>query len=148
MLLGSCSYWESKEKRTQERIELELQQIDWNTVDAYPLFHGCDENAPKPLQKACFEKQLTLHLHKALSEYEFTVDPGTRPTIMVTFVVNTAGKVIIKDMEWDPALIEKMPELEGIISQSLKNLPEIAPALKRGIPVSTKYRIPILLNTQ
>ena len=147
MLLGSCSFMESKEKRTQERLATEIQQIDWNSVDAYPLFSACDENPTKPVQRACFEEQLSQHLSMALATHEFALGADMDPTIMVTFVVNTAGKVIVKDMEKDPVLIENMPQLEEIIAQSLNTLPALAPALKRGIPVSTKYRIPIVLNT-
>jgi len=147
MLLGSCSLMESKEKRAQERVSTEIQQIDWNSVDAYPLFRTCDENATKTVQRACFGEQLTHHLQRALGAYEFVLEPDMDPTVMVTFVVNTEGKVIVKDIEKDPALIEKTPELEEIISHSLNTLPPLAPALKRGIPVSTKYRVPIVLNT-
>lgn len=147
MLLGSCSLMESKEKQAQQRVATEIQQIDWNSVDAYPLFRACDENATKAVQRACFGEQLTQHLQKALASYEFVLEPDMDPTVMVTFVVNTEGKVIVKDIEKDPALIEKTPELEDIISHGLNTLPHLAPALKRGIPVSTKYRVPIVLNT-
>ncbi|MFS4466798.1 hypothetical protein [Maribacter sp. 2210JD10-5] len=146
--LVSCQFFESKEKRTQEIINAKLQQIDWNTVDSYPLFADCDETVSKTNQRICFEDKLTSHFESALNEFEFTVKEDTDPLVMVIFVVNAEGKIIIKNIEKDPAITKQMPEFDGIISQSLKNLPTIAPALKRGIPVSTKFRIPIHLNTK
>ncbi|MFT6995763.1 MAG: hypothetical protein ACJA1P_002508, partial [Maribacter sp.] len=44
--------------------------------------------------------------------------------------------------------LKQMPEFDGIVTQSLKTVPEIAPALKRGIPVRIKLRILIQLNTK
>ena len=69
--LISCNLFESKEKRTQEMINAELRQIDWNTVDAYPLFADCDETASKTEQRSCFEQQLTTHFQNTLNEFEF-----------------------------------------------------------------------------
>ncbi|MFS4455996.1 hypothetical protein [Maribacter sp. 2304DJ31-5] len=145
-ILISCNYFEPKEERTQKIIASELEQIDWNTVDAYPLFYDCDESAVKEEQRSCFESKLTSHFKNTLKEFEFTIDADTDPKVNVIFVVNSKGRIIIKRIEKDPSVIKQMPEFDGIISQSLKNLPTIAPAIKRGIPVSTKFSIPIKLN--
>ncbi|MDO1499196.1 hypothetical protein Q2T40_02625 [Winogradskyella maritima] len=64
--LGSCTFFESKEKRTQELINEELGQIDWNTVDSYPFFYTCDESASKAEQKICFEETLISHFQETL----------------------------------------------------------------------------------
>ena len=113
ILVSSCSFFESKQKRTQELINEELRHIDWNSVDSYPFFYTCDEAATKAEQKSCFEETLIIH---------------------------------VTDIEKDAWVLKQMPEFDGVITQSLKNLPKLAPALKRGIPVNTKYRIPVQLN--
>lgn len=146
--LASCNFFESKEKRTQELINAELQEIDWNTIDTYPLFLSCDETASKEGQRLCFEEKLTTHFEVTLNEFEFTIDSNENPIVAVIFVINTEGKISIDAIEKDATILKQMPEFDGIISQSLKSVPAIAPALKRGIPVSTKFRIPIQLNTK
>ena len=148
LVLASCDFFESKGKRTQEFINAELQQIDWNAIDSYPLFLDCDETASKETQRQCFEQTLTTHFESTLNEFEFIIDSDSNPVVFVTFVIDTEGRINVIEIDKDAAILEQMPEFDGIVSQSLKNIPAIAPALKRGIPVSTKFRIPIQLNTK
>lgn len=146
--LCSCNFFESKEKRTQELIDSELREIDWNAIDTYPLFLDCDETASKEVQRQCFEQKITAHFEETLNEFEFIVDSDDNPTIAVIFVIDTEGEIEILEIEKDRFILKQMPEFEGIVTQSLKTVPEITPALKRGIPVRTKFRIPIQLNTK
>ncbi|KAA2218758.1 hypothetical protein [Maribacter flavus] len=146
--LGSCNLFQSKEKRTQELINAELREMDWNSVDSYPLFMECDETASKEAQRKCFEHQLTTHFENTLREFEFTVDSDRGALVDVIFVIDAKGKISVEKIIKDAAILRQMPEFDGIITQSLKNIPPIAPALKRGIPVKTKFKIPIQLNTK
>ncbi|MFX0555561.1 hypothetical protein ACOCEA_02120 [Maribacter sp. CXY002] len=146
--MASCNFFASKEKRTQELIDVELNQIDWNSIDSYPLFLECDENATKEVQKQCFEQKLTSHFEHTLKEFEFTVDSKENAIVEVIFVIDAEGKISVVAIHKDASILKQMPEFDGIITQSLKNMPAIAPALKRGVPVSTKYKIPIVLNTK
>ncbi len=146
--LSSCNFFESKEKRTQELIDSELREIDWNSIDTYPLFLDCDETATKEVQRNCFEEKLTAHFEATLNEFEFIVDSDENTTVAVIFVIDTNGDIEIVDIEKNAFILKQMPEFDGIVIQSLKTVPEIAPALKRGIPVKTKFRIPIQLNTK
>lgn len=144
--LASCNPFVSKEEKTRELVNKELLQMDWNTIDNYPLFYSCDEMGSKAEQKTCFENELVSHFSKTLKEFEFTITPEVDPTVHVVFVIDTIGKIKILNIEKDAAILEQMPEFDGVITQSLKSLPEIDPALKKGIPVTTKFRIPIVLH--
>ncbi|TVZ16620.1 hypothetical protein [Maribacter sp. MAR_2009_72] len=145
--LSSCTFFESKEKRTQELINEELGQIDWNTVDSYPFFYTCDESASKAEQKICFEETLISHFQETLNDFEFTLTDAESETVNVIFVIDTLGEIKVVDIEKDASVLDQMPEFDGIITQSLKNLPKLAPALKQAKPVNSKYRIPVQLNT-
>ena len=145
--MTSCDFFESQERKTQELIQKELSEIDWNEVDSYPLFEDCDENSSKTLQRECFENELLKHCSKTLDAYEFILDADIDPTVIVDFLVDKDGRITIIDIEKDPKINKQMPEFEGIIRQSLKRMPPLAPALKRGIPVKAKFRIPIVLKT-
>jgi len=147
-IVSSCSLFESKQKRTQQLVDEELGQIDWNSIDSYPFFFTCDENVSKEAQKACFEETLTTHFQNTLNEFEFTLTDKKSETVTVLFIIDTLGQIKVIDINKDVAVLKQMPEFDGVITQSLKNLPKLAPALKRGIPVNTKYRIPIQLNTK
>lgn len=145
---SSCQFFESKEKRTQQLVDEELSQIDWNSVDAYPFFYSCNENVPKEAQKACFEETLTSHFQNTLNEFEFTLTDKKSETVTVLFNIDTLGNINLIDIQKDVAVLKQMPEFDGVITHSLKNLPKLAPALKRGLPVNTKYRILVQLNTK
>ncbi len=145
--VASCNPFVSKEQKTQELVDKELFEMDWNTIDNYPLFYTCDETVSKEQQRICFENELVSHFSKTLKEFEFTIAPDVDSTAYVVFVINTFGKIKVLDIEKDPAILEQMPEFDGVITQSLKSLPEIDPALKKGIPVTTKFRIPIVLHS-
>lgn len=147
IFISSCSFFESKEKKTQEFINIELGQIDWNSIDSYPFFYTCDESVTKAEQKICFEETLTTHFQETLSDFEFTLSEKENETVAVIFVIDTLGKINVINIEKNASVLKQMPEFDGVITQSLKNLPKLAPALKRGIPVNSKYRIPVQLNT-
>ena len=144
---ASCNPFVSKQDKTQELVDQELLQMDWNAIDHYPLFYSCDEMASKEKQKECFERTLSNLFLETLKEFEFTIPPEVDTIIHVVFVIDTIGKIKVLDIEKDGAIIEQMPEIDGVITQSLKNLPEIDPALKKGVPVTTKFRIPIVLHS-
>lgn len=144
--LSSCVLFESKEKKTQDLVTKELDAIDWNNVDAYPIFEDCDENWTQTKQRECFENGLLEHFSKTLNTFEFVLKKGVDPTVQVDFIVDTEGKIIVFDIEKDAAIDEQMPEFDNIISQSLLRVPTLAPAIKNRVPVKAKFRIPIVLK--
>ena len=124
-----------------------MQTIDWNDVDNYPLFESCDESTSKTSQRKCFETELLIHFSATLQEFEFVIVPEVNHTVFVDFLIDQEGKISVIHIEKDKAIEKLMPEFDGVISQSLRNLPSLEPALKRGIPVNAKFRIPIVLNS-
>ena len=87
------------------------------------------------------------HFQETLNDFEFTLTDKESETVDVIFVIDTLGKIRVSNIEKNVLVLDQMPEFDGVVTQSLKNLPKLAPAIKRGIPVNTKYRIPIQLKT-
>jgi hypothetical protein len=146
--LTSCGWITSKEKKTRELVQKELGEIDFNEVDNYPLFENCDETLTKIGQRECFEQELLSNCAGTLKQYEFVLEEGGDKTVLVDFMVDQDGKISILNIEKDQTIDERMPEFNQLIAQCLEDLPPMAPALKRGIPVKTKFRIPIVLNSK
>jgi len=146
LLLTACDFFASKEEKTYDLVNKELQEIDWSEVDNYPLFENCDETVSKELQRHCFEQELLSHCGKTLQEFEFEFNSLANPKVVVDFVVDQDGRIVVVGIEKDAAIDAQMPEFEQIITQGLKNIPPLGPALKRGIPVKAKFRIPIMLR--
>ncbi len=147
-LLSSCDFFLPREEKTRKKVLAELNTINWNDVDQYPLFEDCDESATKTEQRGCFEDNLLAHFAQTLSGFEFELEQEVVDTIFVDFLIERDGSITVLEIEDHPLLQEQIPEFNGVITQSLKSLPRIEPALKRGMPVSAKFRIPLELNTK
>ena len=145
-IFASCNFFESTDEKTQKLVTKELQSIDWTDVDKYPLFNDCDETVAKIEQKKCFIETLSLHFTMTLQEFEPVLNEKVNDTIFIDFIVENTGEIAIMNIHNKEVLEEQMQEFEEKISESLTSLPRIEPALKRGIPVSTKFRIPIVIN--
>ena len=146
-LISSCNWLAPKEEKTRRIVQEELSSINWNDVDQYPMFQSCGESISKEEQRICFEEELLNHFSGTLNDFEFILKEDVEDTIYVDFLVERDGSITVLDIEDQMAIQDQIPEFNAIITQSLKSLPEVQPALKRGIPVSAKFRIPLELNT-
>ena len=142
----ACNGSVKREQKTQELVDREIRSIDWEDVDQYPLFVDCDELASKPEQKRCFMETLLRHFSKSLQESDLVLTEEVRDTIFVNFRMEDTGAITLIDIKNDEQIGPQLPTFEDQIKKSLNNLPKIEPALKRGIPVSAKFRIPIVLQ--
>ncbi|MEM9647279.1 MAG: hypothetical protein AAF969_02290 [Bacteroidota bacterium] len=146
-LLASCELFMSKEDKTKQLVNEELLAIDWNDVDQYPLFEACDETVSKEIQRDCFQTEILKIASKALDSLRFEVQQDLEDTIFIDLVVDEHGFISIVDIEEKQNVLNEIGDFNTQISNTLKDL-TVAPALKRGIPVSLRFRIPIVLNTQ
>jgi hypothetical protein len=144
----SCGLFESKAEKTQKLVEKELQQIDWTNVDHYPLFDECDETASKLKQKTCFEEKLVLHLSSDLQQFEIVSERQVKDVIFIDIIVQSDGSITVLNIENQEVFQEQQQDFEQLVENSLNSLPRIEPALKRGVPVRAKFRIPIFLNSK
>ncbi|CAM3536777.1 hypothetical protein [Zobellia roscoffensis] len=145
-LLTACNWSASREEKTQELVNKEMLSIDWEDVDQYPLFADCDETAAKQEQKQCFMATLLKHFSKTLEESDFVVQEAVKDTIFVDFLMEASGVISLQNIDKGTIPEDELAGFDEQIEKSLNNLPKIEPALKRGIPVRAKFRIPIVLQ--
>ena len=147
-LFISCNWFVSREEKTQKLVNQEMHDINWNEIDKYPLFDNCDELRSKKGQRKCFEETFILHFSVIINEFKFESNSDINDTVNVDFLIDRNGELSILNIEKNTKIKNQIPGFNAIIIQGFKELPAIAPALKRGIPVATKFRIPIVLNTK
>lgn len=145
-LLTACNRSANREEKTQELVDQEIRAIDWEDVDQYPLFADCDELASKSEQKNCFMQTLLRHFSKSLQESDLVLEEEIKDTIFVNFRMEDTGTITLINIKNDKQINRQVPDFRKQIEKSLNSLPRIEPALKRGIPVSAKFRIPIVLQ--
>ncbi|MDC6367679.1 MULTISPECIES: hypothetical protein [Flavobacteriaceae] len=145
-LFASCELFMSKEEQTQKLVNDELLAIDWNDVDQYPLFDNCDETAPKQIQRECFENGMLRIAEQALDSLQFEVQNDLNDTVVIEFKVDEHGFITVEQIKDSPEILNEISNFNIQIKSRLKDL-TVAPALKRGNPVSLRFKLPIVINT-
>ena len=150
---SSCQYFETEKISSDTFFEEELKMIDWTEVDRYPAFAVCDTLSEKTQQKKCFENELANHLQQGVKD-QGVKDQGVmaiqdlNDTIMLSFSVSKEAKLSIIQMQMDSLLQSEFPHLKDSLLYSLDALQLLAPAYKRGIPVTTQFTLPIIVKTE
>jgi hypothetical protein len=147
-LASSCQFFETEKISTEIFYDEELKAIDWKEVDQYPIFIDCDSLSEKQAQKTCFEQTLSLHLYKSISSKHIIATQDINDTVQLEFSISKEGILTVKNMEIDSLIQADLPLLKDWILQTIDSLQPIAPAYKRGIPVSTQFTLPIVIKTQ
>lgn len=146
-LFVSCEFLVSTEEKTQKLVREELKIINWNDVDQYPLFRDCDETAPKALQRQCFQTTMSGHFSQALKGLEFRVDRDLHDTVYIDFVIDEQGFISVLNMENKTTTFGEIAGLTTKIAEQLYTITPVKPAVKRGLPVRLRFRLPIVLHT-
>ncbi len=147
LFLTSCNFFQSQEKQTDQLVNDKLLAIDWNDVDAYPLFENCNENSIKKAQKECFQENMLNYFSSAFADLEYEIDNDINDTFYIDFLIDEHGFMTVLEIQEKNTINKVLPQLKEELSQRLNDLTTVAPALKRGTPVSIKFRLPIVLNT-
>ncbi len=146
LTLVSCDRFTNKSSRITKMTEEKMKHLSLDDVDQFPKFENCDETASKIDQRICFEETLLTHLSATINQFEFILNADVDKELYIDFLVDHTGEITILKIEKDAKINTQMPEFDGIITRSLRNLPELAAAHKQGIPVRAKFRIPIALQ--
>jgi hypothetical protein len=148
LLCISCEGIITQKKSSEEFLEEELKTINWNDVDTYPLFEGCNENDSKELQKKCFETFIHIHINEHLNQEQLISAVPIFDTLKISIQLNANSELSVLGIEGDSLTFSTFPELKQRLSESLNSLPQAAPALKRGVPVNTQFTLPLVIKTE
>jgi len=146
LLLVSCNWLTSKNEVKENLIQKELDAINWNDVDRYPLFEDCDETLSREEQKRCFQNGFNQHFLKSLQQQPLVVHQNLNDTLKVQLLIGKDGEVSILQIKKSKRIAEQIPEIDTLIAHSVETLPKVYPALKRDIPVNMKIQMPIILK--
>ncbi|MDC0178080.1 hypothetical protein OAJ14_08050 [Polaribacter sp.] len=120
--------------------------VNFSSVDMYPSFKSCDTLIEKTKKAACFRANIHQRIEGELHQHSFIIKEAIDEIIFVDLIINSRG-IIILDSIQSPIMIKTtLTKLDSLIKSSIQKLPKIFPAIKRGIPVTTKYRLPIQIQ--
>ncbi len=144
-MFTSCNYFSFQKNKNHEKLRMD---IDYNSVDAAPSFKICKSLIDKLKKTTCFRETIRKELSSSLANYSIKVKNPVEETVVVAIVIQSNKEVRLSAIEMSDDLIREIPTLKEMIKKSILELPEIYPAIKRGIPVTTLYKIPIIIKLQ
>lgn len=144
LLLVSCNYFENKWKSGP--IQEIDTVVDFNVVDAFPLFPKCKDIPSREKQQICFQLEIAQHINASLKKYTLNSNEVINDTILVKLKIDILGKTTVSSIEISEITKNQFPEFDSILNLSLQNLPILQPAIKRNMPVATEFTLPIVLK--
>jgi hypothetical protein len=142
----SCDYFDKKKITSQEILQEDLQTFNWNEVDEYPTFASCGSSSTKAERKHCFETTLSLHIISQIAQEKIVVTKDINDTIIIKFLISDIGELSVLEIKSSAQIKTQIPEIDSFLIQSLKGLPKILPAFKRGQQVKTEFKLPIVIK--
>lgn len=129
----------------QELLRKELHTIDWTKVDEYPTVDSCDSIKGKNENQICFFNSVSNKLKEELLQDSLIqqIDGLKNINVLVTVTKDAA---LVFESEPGDSTRYNVKYLNSILRTKQNNFMKIHPALKRGLPVTTKFVIPINLQ--
>jgi hypothetical protein len=120
--------------------------IDFSSVDTAPSFKVCDSIIVKKMKSECFASTLHQKVGAELANHQFSVQDSISETIYVDVLISSSGKITLAKVSSSFVVKSQLPQLDSVLRVAIGKIPNIYAAIKRGIPVTSKYRLPIRIE--
>ena len=134
----SCEYFSFEKNKNIEKID-----VDFTSVDVSPSFKVCDSLIDKDKKSSCFRTTIRQEISSSLAKQSIQVPQSVDETIEVAITIQSNKEVKLTSIKSSDSLLVILPSLKAILKKSVEELPAVYPAIKRGIPVTTVYKLPI-----
>lgn len=142
---ASCDYFSFEKNENLDKIDMD---IDFTSVDFSPSFKVCDTLIDKSKKTNCFRKTMRQEIYKSLEKHSIKLKHPIDETIEVVITIQSNKEVTLSAIKVSDSLLREIPRLQEMIEKSIEALPDIYPAIKRGIPVTTAYTLPIKIKLE
>ena len=134
----SCEYFSFEKNKNIEKID-----VDFTSVDVSPSFKVCDSLIEKDKKNTCFRTTIRQEISSSLAKQSIQVPQSVDETIEVAITIQSNKEVKLTSIKSSDSLLVILPSLKAILKKSVEELPAVYPAIKRGVPVTTVYKLPI-----
>lgn len=76
------------------------------------------------------------------------VETEINDTVWLYLSISELGDLTIEKAQIPDTIASQLPQLEGWLKDSLDSLPKIIAAHKRGIPVKTSFKMPVVVKVE
>jgi hypothetical protein len=147
-LCFSCQYFEKKVPNEKELLDKQLKEINWNEVDEYPSVVDCEKLTNATQRKQCFFEFLTTTIQQKLAVDTLATLFPKLDTIEVKVTVFPNSTMEFEPQFPKDSVAYDTIKIDSILRIRLVNFPKVNPAIKRGIPVKTKFVLPVIIKTE
>lgn len=144
LALASCTYFFPKQE--SQNVSTIDTVIDFTTVDAYPLFPECKNIPDREKQKICFQIKMSENINSLLKQNPLKTKKALNDTLQVTLKVLKSGKTQFVKVTSRSQNKEYERLLNSLLKQSENKMPILQPAIKRGMPVTTQFDLPVIIE--
>lgn len=148
VILAGCERFETKKITSEEILSEETRDLNWNEVDQYPAFEECRNITEIEAAKSCFGQKVANSVYARIGEKRPVVSEVLYDTILLHLRISEKGTPAIDSMEIDSVVTYHLPEIDDWLRESIDSLPRVYPATKRGIPVATKFKMPVVIRAE
>ena len=145
IVCGSCEFFSLKKKSHLQVVDT---IIDFSTVDIAPSFDDCKNFVDKEKKSNCFRNTIYNHISSSLAKHTFEVRKPIEEVINVVVTIDRKGSATVNQIASSALIKKTLPSLDSLVKLSVVSLPKMFPAIKRGIPVTTQYQIPIQIRVK
>ena len=148
ILLGSCQYFDRQVPSEDELLQKRLKEINWGEVSTYPSIAECEGILDKEIKKECFFSSMTRLVQERLASDTIAMLYPEVDTIMVKVTVYPDATLKFEPQVAKDTVTYNRVKIDSILAARLKDFPKIEPAQKEGVPVTTQFFLPVILNME
>lgn len=143
ILCFSCNKFSFKRNKNLHVLDT---IVNFNSVDRYPSFNVCDSIINKEEKSDCFRTTIHKKIGEELLKHKLVIKESINETVYIDLVINAKGVFKLDSVKLSKTILKELPQLDSILRLSVQKLPIILPAIKMGIPVTTRYSLPIKIQ--
>ncbi|WP_062054543.1 hypothetical protein [Aquimarina longa] len=144
-MIFSCKDFVLKKEHKNDIVKESLEKLNWNQVEQPPLFDVCKQKPIEQLEQ-CFQNTITQHIYNYFIKHTIVVKTAINDTIWVPLLITNKGKIILEDFKLPPTIETQIPNLKDTLQKSILSLPKVKPAHTRSTPVTTLYKLPLVIH--
>jgi hypothetical protein len=148
LTIQSCD-WISFQKPSVKAGYVNEVIIDYTVVDAYPLFAECQGLADNSARNICFENTFKEKVELSLKQEQFITTKIFTDTVYAKILVDASGKFSVEAIEMSDIATQALPQFDSIFKADINKMPLLLQsATKRGIPVNSRFKLPIIIRAK
>lgn len=139
ILLTSCQFFNATKVNNESQLDT---IVDFSKVDASPSFTECKDKIDNE-RLTCFRTTIHQKLSENLATHSIKVKDSIDEIVKIHLLIDSKGNISLKEIFSSDEVKKQIKNIDSLLKVSVGSLPQVLPALKRSIPVTTQYELPI-----